>query len=79
MCYISSVKEWKNYKALLVKDKSKGVDKVFAPLIIGENEDIKRYSKRIKLEQTKAPLNTRSNAKHEGTWKIRIFRKNIKK
>ena len=24
MCYIGSVKEWKNYKALLVKDKTKG-------------------------------------------------------
>lgn len=37
---------------------------MFAPLIIGENEDIKRYSKRAKLEQAKAPLNTRANAKH---------------
>lgn len=55
----------KNYRALLIKDETKGVDKVFAPLIIGENENIKRYSKRTKLEQTKATLNTRANAKHE--------------
>lgn len=47
-----------------------------APLIIGENENIKRYSKRAKLEQTKATLNTRANAKHERTRKIEIFRKN---
>lgn len=46
------------------------------PLIIGENENIKRYSKRAKLEQTKASLNTRANAKHGRTRKIKIFRKN---